>query len=413
MRRGGADSARDTVRAEDLLRDALASDPPDDETASRILTAAFDQAEDFGLRRFTMDDVARRVGVSRVTIYRYFPKKDQLINALLMRELRRFLTKLEAVIEAESTSEAKLSEGLLFCLAFLREHRVLNRLLRTEPELILPYLTTKADTVVAAARGWIARLIRGEVAAGRIELPEQDIEMLAELLVRTVISLVITPTTVLPVDSPEGQRRLVEVYVKPLVAAVRPRSAVPSVPAATAVAAGVARSVAVVRAAQRRDVELGHREHRLGGTRRLDRVGVADHLDQRGRDDLPGHPVPVLQPATLDLLAALGEPAPVVVHLALVGTADLERDGLAEGEHRATVHPDELLAVELELHGQDRSGRARPGLGVADDTAERGILEDAEVVVRRLFGLVVEPQAGGDRAVAHRSSRYVDVSPPY
>ncbi|MDT7658356.1 MAG: hypothetical protein QOF38_3071, partial [Pseudonocardiales bacterium] len=123
---------------------------------------------------------------------------------------------------------------LLFCLAFLREHRVLNRLLRTEPELILPYLTTKADTVVAAARGWIARLIRGEVAAGRIELPEQDIEMLAELLVRTVISLVITPTTVLPVDSPEGQRRLVEVYVKPLVAAVRPRSAPPSVPATTA-----------------------------------------------------------------------------------------------------------------------------------------------------------------------------------
>jgi AcrR family transcriptional regulator len=246
MRRGGADSAggrvQDSVhgqahgggRAEDLLRDALASDPPDDETSSRILTAAFDQAEDFGLRRFTMDDVARRVGVSRVTIYRYFPKKDQLINALLMRELRRFLTKLEAVIEAESTSEAKLSEGLLFCLAFLREHRVLNRLLRTEPELILPYLTTKADTVVAAARGWIARLIRGEVAAGRIELPEQDIEMLAELLVRTVISLVITPTTVLPVDSPEGQRRLVEVYVKPLVAAVRPRSAPPSVPATTA-----------------------------------------------------------------------------------------------------------------------------------------------------------------------------------
>jgi AcrR family transcriptional regulator len=231
MRRGGTHGSG---HGEDLLRRALNTDLPDDETAARILTAAFDQAEDFGLRRFTMDDVARRVGVSRVTIYRYFPKKDQLINALLMRELRRFLTKLEAVIEAESTSEAKLSEGLLFCLAFLREHRVLNRLLRTEPELILPYLTTKADTVVAAARGWIARLIRGEVAAGRIELPEQDIEMLAELLVRTVISLVITPTTVLPVDSPEGQRRLVEVYVKPLVAAVRPRSATPSVPATTA-----------------------------------------------------------------------------------------------------------------------------------------------------------------------------------
>ncbi|HEX4395691.1 MAG TPA: hypothetical protein VH084_29790, partial [Mycobacterium sp.] len=56
---------RDTCRTfygDDLLRRALDTDLPDDETAARILTAAFDQAEDFGLRRFTMDDVARRVG---------------------------------------------------------------------------------------------------------------------------------------------------------------------------------------------------------------------------------------------------------------------------------------------------------------------------------------------------------------
>jgi len=210
----------------DLLRRAVATELPDDEIASRILGAAAEQAEDFGLRRFTMDDVARRVGVSRVTIYRYFPKKDQLINALLMRELRRFLTKLDTVIEAESTSEAKLVHGVLFCLGFLREHRLLNRLLRTEPELILPYLTTKAGHVVAAARGWIARLIRVEVAEGRIALPDRDIDLLAELLVRTVISLVITPETVLPVDSPEGQQRLVELYLRPVVAALRPADAV-------------------------------------------------------------------------------------------------------------------------------------------------------------------------------------------
>jgi AcrR family transcriptional regulator len=207
---------------DDLLLRAAAADLPDDQTAARILGAAYEQAEDFGLRRFTMDDVARRVGVSRVTIYRYFPKKDQLMNALLMRELRRFLTKADAVIEAQPTPEAKLVEGLLFCLDFLRGHRLLTRLLRTEPELILPHLTTRAGTIVAAARSWIARHVRAEVAAGRIALPEQDIEMLCELLVRTVISLVITPETVLPVDSPEGRARLVELYLRPVVAALRP-----------------------------------------------------------------------------------------------------------------------------------------------------------------------------------------------
>jgi AcrR family transcriptional regulator len=205
----------------DLLRRAVDAELPDDETAVRILGAAVEQAEDFGLRRFTMDGVARRVGVSRVTIYRYFPKKDQLITALIMRELRRFLSKLDQVIEAEPTSEAKLVQGVLFCLRYLREHGLLNRLLRTEPELILPYLTTKAGTVIVAARDWIARLIRVEVAQCRIVLPEQDIEMLAELLVRTVISLVLTPDTVLPLDSPEGQRRLAELYLQPVVAALR------------------------------------------------------------------------------------------------------------------------------------------------------------------------------------------------
>lgn len=214
----------DTLDDGNLLRRALDSELADDETTERIMGAALQQAEDFGLRRFTIDDVARRVRVSRVTIYRYFPKKDQLLTALLMRELRRFLTKVDAVVAAESSTEAKLVEGLTFCLDFLREHRLLNRLLRTEPELILPHLTTQAGDLVAAARAWIAGHIRAEVTAGRIELPDKDIDGIAELLVRTVVSLVITPDTVLPVNSEQGRRRIAELYLAPIVSALRPRS---------------------------------------------------------------------------------------------------------------------------------------------------------------------------------------------
>ncbi|HEX4702185.1 MAG TPA: TetR family transcriptional regulator [Pseudonocardiaceae bacterium] len=209
---------------DDLLRRAIDTDLPDDQTAERILAAALEQAEDFGLRRFTMDDVARRVRVSRVTVYRYFPKKDQLLNALLMRELRRFLTLVDEVIATETTPEARLVEGLTFCLTFLRGHRLLNRLLRTEPELILPYLTTQAGTLIIAARSWIAGHIKAQVAAGRIDLPPSDIDSVAELLVRTVISLVITPDTVLPIDSPAGRQRMVDLYLNPIVRALRPSS---------------------------------------------------------------------------------------------------------------------------------------------------------------------------------------------
>ncbi|GAA1669448.1 TetR/AcrR family transcriptional regulator [Fodinicola feengrottensis] len=208
---------------QDLLQQALAAELPDDATAERILGAAFEQAEDFGLRRFTIDEVARRVGVSRVTVYRYFPKKDLLLNALLMRELRRFLTKVDAVLAAQSTPDAKLVEGLVFCLEFLRGHKVLNRLLRTEPELILPLLTVKAGDVLAAARGWIAGHIRAEIAAGRLALPDEDVEGVAELIARNVLSLVLTRDTVLPIDSPSGRRRIAELYLAPIVASLQPR----------------------------------------------------------------------------------------------------------------------------------------------------------------------------------------------
>jgi hypothetical protein len=99
---------------------------------------------------------------------------------------------------------------------------LLNRLLRTEPELILPYLTTQAGTLIVAARSWIAEHIRGQVAAGRIDLPNPDIDSVAELLVRIVISLVITPDTVLPIDSPAGRQRMVDHYLDPIVRALRP-----------------------------------------------------------------------------------------------------------------------------------------------------------------------------------------------
>lgn len=210
--------------SDNLLRRARATQLPDDETADRIVGAAYEQAEDFGLRRFTIDDVARRVGLSRVTIYRYFPKKDQLLDALLMRELNRFLTKVDAVVAAQPTPDAKLTEGVFFALEFLREHRLVNRMLRTEPELLLPHLTVKGNGLLVAAREWIAEHIRAQVSAGHLALPDPDIDVVSELVVRVVISLVLTPETVFPLDDPDARQRFVDLYIAPAVVFLRPPS---------------------------------------------------------------------------------------------------------------------------------------------------------------------------------------------
>lgn len=206
-----------------LLQKALQQDgeEPVEEAGERILDAAVAQAEDFGLRRFTIDDVARRVGVSRVTVYRYFPKKERLIEAVLLRELRRFLADVEAAVAPYETLEERLVEGFVFALSSLREHRLLNRIMRTEPELLLPHLTVDAGPVIAAGREFIARYSRTEAQAGGLQLGEEDIQGTAELLARSVLSFVLTPDSVLGMRSPEEIRRFAEHYLVPVLRAVR------------------------------------------------------------------------------------------------------------------------------------------------------------------------------------------------
>ena len=160
-----------------LLERILASSPgPADETSERILNAAVTQAEEFGVRRFTIGDVAQRVGLSRVTVYKYFPGKDRLIEAVLLREMRRFLRDVDAAVASCETLEERLVEGFVFALGWLRKHRLLNRLLRSEPELIVPHLTVRAGPVLTAGREFIASFARREAAEGRLPLSDKEID---------------------------------------------------------------------------------------------------------------------------------------------------------------------------------------------------------------------------------------------
>ena len=191
-----------------------------DEASERILEAAVQEAEEFGMRRFTIGDVARRAGLSRVTIYNHFPGKDRLVEAVLLRELRRFLAAIDRAVAPYETLEERLVEGFVFGLTYLRKHRLLDRLLRTEPELLLPYLTVKANPILAAGREFIAGFARREADAGGLPLSEEEIEAVSELLARAVLSFVLTPDSVLGLKTQAEIRSFAEHYLAPTLQAI-------------------------------------------------------------------------------------------------------------------------------------------------------------------------------------------------
>jgi AcrR family transcriptional regulator len=192
-------------------------------TSERILDEAVRQAEEFGVRRLTIGDVAERVGVSRVTVYKYFPGKDRLVEAVLLREMRRFLRDVDAAVAPYDTLEDRLVEGFVFALGWLRRHRLLNRLLRTDPELIVPNLTVGAGPVLAAGREFIAGFARREADEGRLPLAEDEIEAVSELLARAVLSFVLTPDSVVGMRTQAEIRSFAEHYLAPTLQALATR----------------------------------------------------------------------------------------------------------------------------------------------------------------------------------------------
>jgi AcrR family transcriptional regulator len=192
----------------------------EDETTERILLGVLGQIEDFGVRRFTVDDLARRLGMSRVTIYRRFEKKSRLLEAAFLYEHRRILGEVNARVEQCETLEERLIEGFVSILLILRGHRLLNRMLSTEPELILPALTVKGAPVVAAGREFIAAFARHEAEQGGVAFREEQLEALSELLARAVLSFVLTPESVVSLDTPEEAREFAQRYLAPVLRAM-------------------------------------------------------------------------------------------------------------------------------------------------------------------------------------------------
>jgi AcrR family transcriptional regulator len=173
------------------------------------MAAAVRQCEEFGLRRTTMDDVARRAGLSRATLYRHFENKDALVQAVILAEAERFFDRLDVALAGLDRTEERLVEGFAFALHYVRRHALLYKLLRTEPEALLPYLL--GDTrLIPIATSAVAQRVPGD---GSVD-PETARSQ-AELIVRLVLSLALSPDSSLGIEEADGARRLARRFLVP------------------------------------------------------------------------------------------------------------------------------------------------------------------------------------------------------
>lgn len=190
-----------------------------DELTSRILAATLEQAELVGIRRTTMEDVARRSGVGRATLYRRFPTKSALIDALVLAEARRYLDGSAAARAHADTLEDRMVYGTVFTVTFLRDHTLLKKLLRTEPETILPSLTVDAGAILDFATEHSVALLRTDLygTTPTTDAQERHLRTVAELHTRLTLSFIVTPHTSINLATLDDTRAYVRTYLLPMV----------------------------------------------------------------------------------------------------------------------------------------------------------------------------------------------------
>ena len=182
-----------------------------DRTSQRILDAALQEAASVGLQRITVEDVVRRAGVSRMTAYRRYPRRDDLMEALVRRETQRFLAAVADAIDAVEDPHDGVAEAFIGAVTFAREHPMLRRAGHTSSLGPAPL----ADSVELLKMGsaFIANYIHGEAPG----TPSQQVRWVADVFARLFFTYIAAP----PVDPDFGDdaelRRFAHEVLTPMV----------------------------------------------------------------------------------------------------------------------------------------------------------------------------------------------------
>ena len=199
------------LSTEALLSQLAREDRGDDP----VLAAAREVFLEFGIRRSRMGDIAERAAMSPATLYRRYAGKEELATAVLANAISSLLTDLDGAVPTDGPADEQITNAIVLVLLRVRDAPLLTRLLETDPELVLPLITVRGETLMMLGTQFITGQLRRLMTDGRIA--ELDPAPVAELLTRFIHSLYLTRASSLPLHDEKATRAIVGAIVRRLI----------------------------------------------------------------------------------------------------------------------------------------------------------------------------------------------------
>ena len=188
----------------------------EDDARERLLNAAEACFERFGLRRTTIDDVAREAKVSRSTVYRYFDGRGDLIVAAYMREGDQVNEKLKALLDKPGPFSERLLKATMRSIEAIRSGKYLPLMLTPEGAMLASKAVTASTAFYEQTRRTMGPYLEAAQAKGEVR-EDLDLDDFNEWMLRIVFSFAM-------IDSPSkhDQKHIKHMLATFLVPALEP-----------------------------------------------------------------------------------------------------------------------------------------------------------------------------------------------
>jgi TetR/AcrR family transcriptional regulator len=175
-----------------------------------ILDTARTVFETYGVRRANIEDVAARAGVSRSTVYRRFPTKDDLFEHVVRREGELFFKTLDRATVGRNPQEAVI-EAFALGVRLVQDSPLYSRIVESEPELFGLFSRSHVVPIRQYADG-IAHALR---RCGT-DMPDTELADIADILLRVALGIIAFPTDRLDVTDAAAVRAYAARYLVPI-----------------------------------------------------------------------------------------------------------------------------------------------------------------------------------------------------
>lgn len=160
-----------------------------DERRQELLKTATDVLVEHGIQKTTLDDIARRAGMAKTSLYYYFKDKDEIIRAIIRRDMDDLLALMKSAVETSQAPEDKMCALIEARYRFIATaaSRATKEVLNEFKSMANLY-TREIEYYQKSQMDLIQDIFREGIARGELK-PVEDVELMALIMFSSMLGI--------------------------------------------------------------------------------------------------------------------------------------------------------------------------------------------------------------------------------